>query len=32
VTLDDIDLCRNLSRRTVKHTVTSDLLDVAVPF
>ncbi|QGN59461.1 maleylpyruvate isomerase family mycothiol-dependent enzyme [Nostocoides sp. HKS02] len=32
LTLDAIDFCRVLSGRTTGHTMTSDLLEVAVPF
>lgn len=32
LTLDAIDFCRVLSGRTTRHTMTSDLLEVAVPF
>ena len=32
LTLDAVDFCRVLSGRTAQHTVTSDLLEVAVPF
>ena len=32
LTLDAVDFCRVLSGRTTGHTLTSDLLEVAVPF
>ncbi len=32
LTLDAVDFCRVLSGRTAQHVVTSDLLEVAVPF
>ena len=32
LTLDALDFCRVLSGRTAQHSVTSDLLEVAVPF
>ena len=32
LTLDAVDFCRVLSGRTAGHTITSDLLEVMVPF